>query len=223
MSAVSILTAVQRVSGSENSAGRGTGSPAHGKERSPPTDWAHGGEISSNFLTSNYKGQNSLNSAFALHSGMFAPKTGTHKVKRLIQIYVGLNLPSHLVKDQNEEEEYALAVIFVSPSHLPVAQFLSEQYQSELVCLHHCLTLWSTMSQCCLLSRAMSCPFRKSCELRSFSWRILWPRCAKSTRCCVSSLNRTWRPMSKQVRFKTRLHTFEPGSLEYAKIPICTK
>lgn len=50
-------------------------------------------------------------------------KIGTHEVKRLIQIYVGLNLLSHLVKAQKKEEECALAVIFVSPSHLPVAQF----------------------------------------------------------------------------------------------------
>lgn len=160
-------------------------------------------------------------------------KIGTHEVKRLIQIYVGLNSPSHLGKAQKKEEECAHAVIFVSPSHLPsfaisaVQLFfpliLSEQYQSELGCLHHCSTLWSTMSQCCLLSRAMSCPFRRSCELRSFSWRTLWPRCAKSTRCCVSSLSRTWRPMSKQVRFKTHLHTFESRSLEYARITICTK
>lgn len=48
-------------------------------------------------------------------------KIGTHK--RLIQMYVGLNLLSHLVKAQKQEEEYALAVIFVSPSRLPVAQF----------------------------------------------------------------------------------------------------
>lgn len=49
------------------------------------------------------------------------------------------------------------------------------------------------------LFRAMSCPFRRSCELKSSSWRTPWPRCAKSTRCCASSLSRTWQPTSKQV------------------------
>lgn len=68
---------------------------------------------------SNYNGQHSLNSALAPHSFMFASarlaKIGTHEVKRLIQIYVGLNLLSHLVKAQKKEEECALDLCFTLP------------------------------------------------------------------------------------------------------------
>lgn len=52
----------------------------------------------------------------------------------------------------------------------------------------------------------MSCRFRRNCELRSSSWKIPWPRFAKSTRCCALSLSRTWQPMSKQVPFQTPPH-----------------
>lgn len=50
MPAVPVFPPVQRVSGSENPAGRSTGSPAHGEERPSATDRAHGGDSQSFFL-----------------------------------------------------------------------------------------------------------------------------------------------------------------------------
>lgn len=47
--------------------------------------------------------------------------------------------------------------------------------------------------------RAMSWGYRRSYAQRSSSWRTRWPRYARSTRCCASSLNRTWRPTSRRV------------------------
>lgn len=67
------------------------------------------------------------------------------------------------------------------------------------VCCFITIATQSAVFCCFLQFRAMSCPFRRSWELRSSSWKILWLRCAKSMRCCALSLSRTWQPMSKQV------------------------
>lgn len=49
------------------------------------------------------------------------------------------------------------------------------------------------------IHRATSWGCRRSCAQRSFSWRTRWPRYARSTRCCASSLSRIWRPTSRRV------------------------
>lgn len=51
------------------------------------------------------------------------------------------------------------------------------------------------------LFRVTSCHYRRSSALRSSSWKTRWPRCARSMKCCVLSLSRTWRPTSKQVTY----------------------
>lgn len=64
--------------------------------------------------------------------------------------------------------------------------------------------------------RVMSYPSRRSCELRSSSWRTPWPKCAKNTRCCGLSLNRTWQPMNKQVLAPLQMHLQKKGKQTYS-------
>lgn len=170
MSSVPILTAVQWVSGSENSTGWGAGSPAHCKECSPPSDWAHGGELFSNLLAfqSNHKGPNCLNSAFAIAkcSGMLYILTWLEEVGfctvcsyRSIQGQVfNPDLHrfdyTHLVKSQRTRLAMSVRYVFVSSLQLDCCPALQFQLLT-LICLSNislnlCVftTAWQYGQQC---------------------------------------------------------------------------